>query len=263
MMRARTRIWKIIGGVVLGVFLGGVLFAFKAEQRPSLEERMNAMEKDLREMKEMLKEIMANTSSNASQFSPSKTPSSEVVVSLDDDPVKGDPGVRLILVEFTDYQCPFCGKFFRTTLPEIEREYIQKGKLRYVIRDFPLPFHVYAAKAAEAAHCAGDQGKFWEMHDTLFEHQQALSIDKLKAYADDLKLDRNAFDSCLDTGKFKEKISRNFSDGRKVGVAGTPSFLLGVTMNGKTIKGSIITGTKPFSFFKDLIESKLSQPAFK
>jgi protein-disulfide isomerase len=165
------------------------------------------------------------------------------------------------LIEFSDYQCPFCGKFFHTALPEINRTYIQTGKLRHVLKDFPLPMHEHAAKAAEAADCAGAQGKYWEMHDLLFNNQQALGLQQLTAYANSLTLNMKAFDNCMSTGTFKDKIARDIAEGQRIGVSGTPSFILGITTDGRTIKGSVITGTRPFPFFKELIDAKLSQPA--
>ncbi len=258
-MNMRAVRWGALGGVILTMLCGGLSYAAEPATNSSLEERLDTMEKDIKEIKELLKTLTVPSS----QFSKQGPSSPEVTVSFEHAPIKGDPKATLILLEFSDYQCPFCEKFFHTTLPEIDRAYIQTGKLRHVIRDYPLPMHAQAAKAAEAADCAGEQGKYWEMHDVLFNHQQALGLDQLTGYAKELKLDEKAFQSCLTTGKFKEKISRDITDGQRVGVSGTPSFILGVTTDGKTIKGSVITGTKPFPFFKELIESMLVQPAAK
>jgi len=252
--------WGLLGGIVLALVWGGVAIAAGPEQTPTVEERLDTIEKDVKEIKELLKALTAAPSTQLSRQLPS---SPEVTVSFDHAPIKGDPKATLILLEFSDYQCPFCGKFFHTTLPEIDWAYIQTGKLRHVIRDYPLPMHAQAAQAAEAADCAGEQGKYWEMHDLLFTNQQALGIEQLKTYANSLKLDMKVFDDCLSTGTFKDKISNDIADGRRIGVSGTPSFILGVTTDGKTITGHVITGTQPFPFFKELIESMLVQQTAK
>jgi len=250
----------VLAGLALVLCWAGPAFAAEAEQGAGLEERLDAIERDVREIKELLKALMASPS-----FQPSQQPPAgrDVTVGFDGAPGKGDPKATLILLEFSDYQCPFCGRFFRSTLPEIDRAYIQTGKLRHVIRDFPLPMHAHAAEAAETADCAGAQGKYWEMHDLLFNNQQALGLEQLKTYANSLKLDMKVFDDCLSTGTFKDKISNDIADGQRIGVSGTPSFVLGVTTDGRTITGSVITGTRPFPFFQEQIESKLAQPAGK
>ncbi len=246
--------WGLFAGVILTSFGEGVSAA-EPNAVSSIEKRLSAIERDIKEIKTMLEALAASST----QFSKQSPSAAEVVVSFDLAPAKGDPNATLILLEFSDYQCPFCGRFSRTTLSEIEQTYIKTGKLKYVLRDFPLPMHAQAAKAAEAANCAGEQGKYWEMHDALFEHQQALGLDQLTVYAKSLKLDGAVFDACLASGKFKEKVLRDFADGQRAGVSGTPSFFLGVTTDGKTIKGKAITGAKPFGFFKEIIESILAQ----
>jgi len=252
--------WGFLGGIILALAWGGGAIAAEPEQTPTVEQRLDAIEQDVKEIKELLKALAASPPTPLPQQLPS---SSDVTVSFDQAPIKGDPKATLILLEFTDYQCPFCGRFFRTALPEIDRAYIQTGKLRHAIRDYPLPMHSHAAQAAEAADCAGAQGRYWEMHDLLFNNQQALGLQQLTTYANSLKLDMKAFDNCMSTGAFKDKIARDIADGQRVGVTGTPSFILGVTTDGKTITGSVITGTRPFAFFKGLIDVKLAHPVGK
>ena len=117
-----------------------------------------------------------------------------VTVGVANNPMLGAPEAPLTLIEFSDYQCPFCRRFAETTLPVLKRDYIETGKLRYVFRDFPLDrLHPQARKVAEAAHCAGDQGKYWAMHDLLFQQQQALQVERLKGYARQLGLNDPAF----------------------------------------------------------------------
>ncbi len=167
-----------------------------------------------------------------------------------DDPVKGSKDAPVTIVEFSDFQCPYCGSFYTQTLPSIEKNYIETGKARLVFMNFPLGFHQYAQKAAEASECAQEQGKFWEYHDKLFENQAALDIASLKQYAKGLSLDQAKFDKCLDSGATAGKVSRDSSSGQSYGVTGTPSFF---------INGIALVGAQPFGNFQKIIEQELSK----
>jgi len=146
-------------------------------------------------------------------------------------------------------------------VPEIEKEYIATGKVKYVFVDFPLPFHKNASKAAEAAHCAGEQGKYWEMHDQLFANQNALDPKNLSEYAKKIELDIPKFEQCLDSGKYTEEIKKEMAEGQKAGVSGVPAFLMGLTdlNNPKTLKATKkIVGAQPYAKFKETIDGFLS-----
>ena len=146
-------------------------------------------------------------------------------------------------------------------MPQIEREYIKTGKLKYVARDFPLEsIHPLAFKAAEAAHCAGEQGKYWEMHSRLFENQRALSLKDLPQHAQALGLDAPKFQQCLESGKYASRIRKDLADGQKAGITGTPGFFLGVTEpNDPKVKAlRVLKGAQPYASFKDAIDSLLS-----
>lgn len=146
-------------------------------------------------------------------------------------------------------------------MSQIETEYIKTGKLKYVVRDFPLEaIHKDAFKAAEAAHCAGEQGKFWEMHTRLFENQKALGPGNLADYAQALGLDRPKFQRCLESGKHAARVRKDLADGQQAGVTGTPAFFLGLTEpNDPKVKViRALKGAQPYASFKDAIESLLS-----
>jgi protein-disulfide isomerase len=173
---------------------------------------------------------------------------------------KGDTQATLTLVEFTDYQCPFCGRHVRETLPKLEQEYIATGKLKYVARDFPLDMiHPLARKASEAFWCANDQGKGEAMHDRLFANQQQLQPEALEKHAEALGLDVQAFKTCLGSSKYTDKINASLKEGQKVGVTGTPAFLLGYTQAaGAEVKAvKFLVGSLPFDTFKDNIDELL------
>jgi len=177
-------------------------------------------------------------------------PTGPIEVSLDDDPVIGDENAPITIVEFSDYECPFCGRHFQQSYPQLKADYIDTGKVRLVFRDYPLPFHPSAQKAAEAAECAGDQDKYFEMHDKLFSNQQALSVADLKKYAGELGLNQKEFDECLDSGKQASEVQNDLNDGSKYGVSGTPSFF---------INGLLLVGAQPYSEFKRVIDAELAK----
>ncbi len=177
---------------------------------------------------------------------------------VDDDPVLGDANAPVTLVEFTDYQCPFCGRHYTNTYGQLKKEYIDTGKVKYVVRDFPLNFHPHAQKTAEATECADDQGKFWEMHDKIFETQATWSnatdiVPVLKQYAADLKLNTGTFNACLDSSKYKDEVAKDMADGSASGVNGTPGFwVLGPDGENQQISGAV-----PFANFQQAIDPML------
>jgi protein-disulfide isomerase len=172
-----------------------------------------------------------------------------VEVSEDDDPSLGSADAPVVIVEFSDFQCPFCGRFSAETFPLIKENYIDTGKVRLVYRDLPLPFHPDAQETAEAAECADDQGKFWEYHDAIFENQDSLDTTSLKQYAKDIGLNTEDFNSCLDSGKHTQEVKKDFSDAGAAGVTGTPTFF---------INGIKVVGAQPYSVFQQIIESELN-----
>ena len=162
-------------------------------------------------------------------------------------PSKGDKNAPITIVEFSDYECPYCSRAEESVNKVMEA---YKGKVRVVFRDFPLPFHTKAPKAHEAALCAGDQEKYWDMHAKLFANQQALDVDKLKVYAKDIGLDTGKFDKCLASGEKGKEIEASKKAGEEAGVSGTPAFF---------INGRLLSGAQPFEEFKKVIDHELAQ----
>lgn len=172
----------------------------------------------------------------------------KINVSIDDDAIKGDPKAPVTIVEFSDFECGFCAKFYQNAYKQIDEEYIKTGKVKLVYRDFPLSFHKNAQKAAEAAECAGEQDKYYEMHDILFENYRNLDEHLLPDYAKEIGLNMSQFNSCLDSDLMAEEVKTDFNDGRSVGVTGTPAFY---------INGTKITGAQSFEKFKQIIDQEL------
>jgi len=181
-----------------------------------------------------------------------------VSVSAKDRPALGDPEAPLTLVEFTDYQCPFCNRFFKTAFPELKKTYIDSGKLRLVIKDLPLAFHANARGAAQAAHCAGEQGRFWPLHDKLYENAARLQAANLPGYGEQAGLEIAAFRDCLASERHLEAIDGDAAEAGRVGITGTPSFVLGHT-TADAIAGEKIVGAKPFAAFEARIEALLAE----
>jgi protein-disulfide isomerase len=178
-------------------------------------------------------------------------------------PMKGDPQAVLTMVEFSDFQCPYCKRHVDSTLPELQKEFVATGKVRYVFVDFPLEsIHPHAFKAAEASHCAAEQQHFWEMHDRLFANQQALTPDDLVGHAKALGLDSTKFKQCLDSDKYAAKVKANVAEGEKFGVSGTPAVLIGVSQGNQVKASKLLVGSLPFSVFKEEIDKlAASRPA--
>lgn len=162
--------------------------------------------------------------------------------------VLGDKNAPVTIVEFTDYECPFCKRAHDQTFPQIKSQYIDTGKVRYSVRNFPLPFHENAQKAAEAVECAGKQGKFWAYHDAVFASQETLDVASLKKFAVNLGLNTNTFNTCLDNGEMTKLVQDDAAFGSQNGVRGTPSFF---------VNGNIIVGAQPFTAFQTAIDAEL------
>ena len=183
-------------------------------------------------------------------------------VSLDDDPMRGKEDAPVTLVEFSDYQCPFCQRAANETIPQVVTEYVDTGKVKHVFRDYPIEgIHPNAIPASVAAQCANEQGKYWVYHDLLFSKQtewQGLSGNdtnsKFKQYAADLGLDTANFNSCFDSNKYADEVSKDIQDGTTYGVSGTPTFFIGNDKDGYTL----IVGAQPFSTFKTTIDQVLA-----
>ncbi len=182
-----------------------------------------------------------------------------VKVSIDDDPIKGDLKAPVTIVEFSDYECPFCKRNHDQVFPQIKKDYIDTGKVRYVFRDYPLGFHKKAVPAAVAANCAGEQGKYWEINDFLFQSRANLADEKYTEFAKTNGLDLAKFEACRKDIKQQEEVNKDFEDGKNYGVRGTPSFFIGKTENGKEMTGVYVRGARPYNTFKTEIDKLLAE----
>ena len=183
------------------------------------------------------------------------TPGQKVNVSVGNFPLKGDKNAKVTIVEFADFRCPFCEQYFTNTLPQILKDYVDSGKVKYAFRNYAFlgPASVTAANAAE---CANEQGKFWDYHNYLYKNQPAetdtsmYNTDTLTQGAVSLGMNGDQFRSCLDGKKYDSKVSGDLSDGQKAGVNGTPSFF---------VNGIPLVGAQPYNAFKTLIDQEIAK----
>lgn len=180
-------------------------------------------------------------------------PSGKVNVDIGHLPVLGDKNAKVTVVEFADFQCPFCERFFKDVEVNIIKDYVNTGKVKFAFRHYAF-LGQESTWAAEASECANEQGKFWEYHDYLYSHQGpensgAFAKDKLEDFAKQLGLNSEQFNSCLETDKYAKAVADDLSAGQKAGVQGTPATF---------INGQIIIGTQPYSAFKTIIDQALA-----
>lgn len=252
-MRVRWRRKVLVWLTMVGVL--AVLLACPGASWAGVEEDITSLKKELTEVKKELAEIKNLLQRTPRARAPVRGPAK---VSVAGRPTQGSQGAPVTMVEFSDYQCPYCQRFVSAVFPTIKKDYIDTGKVKYIFRDFPIPsLHPQAVKAHEAAHCAGEQDRYWAMHDMLFENAKDFSIAALKRYAQEVGLDRNQFDDCLQTSKYASTVEKEMADGRKVGVSGTPSFVIGPSGPGETITGTVVIGAQPPETFRQVIENAL------
>ena len=254
----KKHVTAIFSFILMSLFSSQPGFTQSTEELKALRKELEEIKKGQSNIQNELQEI--KTLLRGRVPAPPPEPQN-VVLEIKGDPFKGQPDAKLTLIEFSDYQCPFCSRHVRETLPQLEREYIATGKIKYVFRNFPIAsIHPLAFKAHEAANCAGEQGKYWEMHNRLFANSNALGLKDLPNHAKALVLEMPKFQQCLDSGKHAEKIRKDLADGQKAGVQGTPSFFVALTepndTNLKVLR--TIRGAQPYAAFKEAIDSLLS-----
>lgn len=204
------------------------------------------------------------TPSQAVQQPAAATPNSGKV-SISDSPMLGDKNAKVTLVEFSDYECPFCKRHFEQVYPQLKKDYIDTGKVRLVYRNYPLPFHdPMSTYEAQAALCAREQGgdvAYFKVHDEMFKQTTSngngLTKDKIRQIAADIGLNADNVTNCADSNKYKDKVAKDIADGAAAGVNGTPSFFIGKSDSSDTITGQLIVGAQPYNAFQAVIDPLL------
>lgn len=222
----------------------------------TLKESHKSLERDLQDIKALLR---ARVAPPAAQARPD-TLSPAVVLSIEDAPFLGSKDAKVTVVEFSDFQCPFCARHSQNTLPALMKEYVDAGKVKYVLRDFPIQsLHPGAAKSHEAAHCAGEQGKYWDMYHRLFSNVRGQELQDLTAHAKALRLDAKKFEQCVASERHAERVRKAVDEGQRAGVRGTPTFFVGVSGPGGTVKATrIVRGAQSYDRFKGVLDTVLA-----
>ena len=209
---------------------------------------------ELRQIRQLL-ERMQQQPARAAQ--PAAPPEGPVRIALDGAYVLGRPDAPVTMVEFSDYECPFCRQYHMASFEKIKRDYIDTGKVRYVSRDLPLDFHPHAKPAAKAARCAGEQGRFWEMRRALIVNGNALGPQLMAGLARELKLDEAAFGECVASTRYDKAIADDVSAAAAVGISGTPTFVVGRS-DAAGVEGQKVIGAQPVASFEERIQALLA-----
>ena len=256
-MRSRF-VTALAATAVLGVM---VVVSPRAGAEESMSRtQADAILSELRQIRMLLERLTSAPAPGAVGSAPAPgraIPDERVKVGVGTLPALGRNDAPVTIVEFTDYQCPFCQRFHLTAFEEMKRNFVDTGKVRYVSRDLPLAMHPNAMSAAQAARCAGEQDKFWEMRHRLIVNANQLGTDRYNALADELKLDRTRFDKCLAEERYKADIVKDMSDAAAAGVTGTPTFVIGRAV-GEGIEGTRVVGALPYSMFDAKLKELLA-----
>jgi protein-disulfide isomerase len=229
------------------------------EEIGTLQQGQEQMQVDLAEIKKLL-EQGART---APGQPPAPVPFEPTDLSVRESAHLGSADAPVTMFEYSDYQCAFCSRHATTVLTKIVEQYVDSGKLRIVMREFPIEsIHPRAFAASQTALCAGVQGKYWEMHDLIFANQRALSDDDFKAHTQALGMDAAAFDACISDEKISHRIRVELQEGQRVGISGTPSFVVGLTDpedSNKVHVTKFVRGAQPLEIFTEAIDELLTE----
>ena len=209
------------------------------------------------ELKEIRRALSDQQHGKVGKGETEETGASVVEVSDNDGQSLGSATAALTLVEFTDYQCPFCKRFHDRSWPELKAKYVDTGKVRYVVRDLPLEIHSVAMPAAIAARCAGAQGKFWPVHEALFNAQEALSPELIRKTVTDFGVLLPAYEQCVADPRTRAGITADIAEADSIGVNGTPGFVLASKKKGAKLSGTLILGSQPTEIFTSRIDALL------
>lgn len=243
---------------VITLSFGGTVIADDKQRIENLENEITVLKESQKKLEKQLASLRDQINKGNGRSSPIRD-LENVLVDTEADPVLGEEDAKLVMIEFSDYQCPYCKRHATTVWPEIKKQYVDTGKMKLIFHDFPLTrIHKEAALAAQAATCAGDQGKYWEMHDRLFEHPKA--IKPVANHAEALHLEMDAFNDCISSEKYAQEVKDDTDQALELGVRSTPTFIFAVTNDkGEIIGKRLVRGALPFEKFKEEIDKLLAE----
>ena len=213
-----------------------------AQEQGITRQQADEILNELRQIRQLLEK------QGAREQAPQKEEVTHAKLNLEGFAMLGAKDAPLTVVEFTDYQCPFCQRFHTTSFPELKKNYIDTGKVRFYSRDMPLDFHANAMRAAEAARCAADQGQFWKMRDIMGSNPDKLDLDHILGFAGDLKMDTKALRACVESEKYKNAVQTDVLEAMKIGATGTPTFVIGKSTT-EGVDGELMVGALPYMMF--------------
>ena len=258
-MKALTLLFVIALGSIAG--LGACNAETPKGGSQMTHEQGEAILAELKDIKKQLAEqkVLLEKGAKAAEAG---APSGPAKVAIDDKAsgTLGAADAPVVVVEFTDYQCPFCRRFHDATWPELKKKYVDTGKVRFLVRDLPLNFHEHALPAAIAARCAGRQGKFWPVYEALSAKQDSLSEAVIIKTVTDAGVDMATLTTCRKDATIKESIDLYTADAERIGVTGTPGFLVAQKKGGK-LEGTLLLGAQPIAVFSSRIDALLNPPS--
>jgi protein-disulfide isomerase len=207
-------------------------------------QQADEMLKELRQIRQLLEKQQARPAAQPQEEQPTRAK----ITDLSGVSMLGSKAAPLTIVEYTDYQCPFCQRFHVTAFADLKKNYIDTGKVRFFSKDMPLDFHPNAMRAAQAGRCAGEQKKFWELRDVMGANPEKLDMEHILGFAADLKMDTKALRACMDSGKYKEPVQFDVLEGMRIGANGTPTFVVGKSV-GEGVDGELLVGAMPYQMF--------------
>src|SRR5579862_997873 len=219
-----------------------VLLPMAAQEQGITRQQADQILNELRQIRQLLEKQQAGPKE------PEKEQITRAKLNLEGFAMLGSKSAPLTLVEFTDYQCPFCQRFHVASFPELKKNYIDTGKVRFYSRDLPLDFHPNALRAAQAARCAGEQGQFWKLRDVMGANPDKLDLDHILGFAQDLKMNPTALRGCVESEKYKNAVQTDVMEAMKIGANATPTFVIGKsTADG--VDGELLVGAMPYAMF--------------
>ncbi len=241
-MKKFLRYWKL---AALPLALWMPLGAQQEEgiTRKQADEILN----ELRQIKQLLQTQLT------AKAAPQEQQPAHAKVNLSGFQMLGSKSAPVTMVEFTDYQCPFCQRFHVSSFPELKKNYIDTGKVRFYSRDLPLDFHPNAMRAAQAARCAIEQGKYWQIRDIMGANPDKLDLEHLVGFATDLKMDPAAFRACVTSEKYKTAVQADVLEAMKIGATGTPTFVVGKSTD-DGVDGEVVVGAQPYTVFDEKLK---------
>ena len=247
----RKNFWKSLGALLL--VAAGLLSLPAARAQGMTAEQAAEMLNELKQIRQLLEK----------QVPPPPPPPPDENVNIEfptSGNAMGKADAPLVFVEYTDIECPFCQRYHLDAFEQVKKEWVDTGKLRYYSRDFPLEFHPNARRAALAARCAGDQGKYWELRNTMIKNADQLGGDRIAGFAKGLGLDMKKFEGCLGSDFYKPAIDKDIAEGNNAGVTGTPSFVVGKLDKGRLV-GLRLVGAMPYAQIEAKIREVMDKPA--